>query len=444
MGMRRNMVCAVGAAAVLVASECAAQNGSRLAEEIGAIYPKIDSLYSELHRHPELSGHEVRTAARLAAGLRSLGFEVAEGVGGAGIVGVLRNGPGPAVMLRTEMDALPIRENTGLPCASVESAKEESGAEVGVMHACGHDLHMSAWMGTAAIMATGRANWSGTLLLIGQPAEETGGGAKAMLADGLFERFPRPTCALAIHDDARMPAGLVGIHAGPIMSNSDNVDITIFGRGGHGARPEATVDPIVIAARLILSLQTVVSRENSPFDPAVITVGSIHGGARNNVIPDEVRLKLTVRCFTQPVRRRLLSAIDRIAKAEALAAAAPREPLIEQTETAHALVNDSAITARVAAALIRGMDSGTVTDGAPEMTSEDLTEYQIAGVPTLMLRIGAVEKARYDESIRTGSPLPALHSSQFAPDREPAIKTSIAAEVLALRALLPNGGSAPR
>jgi len=432
--MKRYYLCC--ALALLIATQGIAQTSSRVAAEIETIYPQVDTLYRDLHQHPELSGHEQQTAAKLAAGLRSLGYEVTTGVGGTGIVGVLGNGPGPTVMLRTELDALPVVENTGLPYASVVRAKDGSGADVGVMHACGHDVHMAAWMGTAAIMATSRASWSGTLVLIGQPAEETVAGAKAMLADGLFTRFPRPAYALAIHGDARMPAGLVGIHAGPILANADNVNITIFGRGGHGARPDATVDPIVIAARVILALQTIVSRENSPFDPAVITVGTIHGGTKNNIIPDEVRLQLTVRSFTEPVRQRLLSAIERITKAEALAAAAPREPLIEHIEAAQALVNDPALTDRVAAALIHDMGSEHVTDGTPEMASEDFAEYQLAGVPTLMLRVGVVEKAKYEASIKTSSPLPSLHSPMFAPDRKPTLKASIAAEVVALRAIM--------
>ncbi len=432
--MKRYYLCC--ALALLIATQGIAQTGSGVAAEVEAIYAQVDTLYRDLHQHPELSGHEQQTAAKLAGGLRSLGYEVTTGVGGTGIVGVLRNGSGPTVMLRTELDALPVVENTGLPYASRARAKDGSGADVGVMHACGHDVHMAAWMGTAAIMATSRASWRGTLVLIGQPAEETVAGARAMLADGLFTRFPRPAYALAIHGDARMPAGRVGIHAGPILANADNVNITIFGRGGHGARPDATVDPIVIAARVILALQTIVSRENSPFDPAVITVGTIHGGTKNNIIPDEVRLQLTVRSFTEPVGQRLLSAIERITKAEALAAAAPREPLIEHIEAAQALVNDPALTERVAAALIHDMGSEHVTDGAPEMASEDFAEYQLAGVPTLMLRVGVVEKAKYEASVKTNSPLPSLHSPLFAPDREPTLKASIAAEVVALRAIM--------
>jgi amidohydrolase len=432
-----------GALALLIGAHVSAQSGSRIMTEVAAVYPQADALYRDLHQHPELSGHERQTAAKLADGLRQLGYDVTTGVGGAGVVGVLRSGPGPTVMLRTELDALPVTENTGLPYASVIRTKDDSGAEVGVMHACGHDVHMAAWMGTARIMANERLRWSGTLILIGQPAEELGAGAKAMIADGVLTRFPRPDYAIAVHDDSRLPAGVVGYHAGPIMTNADSVNITLFGRGGHGARPETTVDPVVLAARVILGVQTIVSRENSPFDPAVITVGSIHGGTKNNIIPDEVQLQLTVRSFTPAVRQRLLTAIARITKAEAAASGASREPLIEVIEVAKALVNDPALTQRVADALVRELGE-QVQDAPPEMIGEDFAEFRQAGVPTLMLRVGTVERAKYDAAMKSESTLPSLHSSQFAPDREPTIKSAIAAEVIALRAVMPRAASTVR
>ncbi|MDQ6886554.1 MAG: amidohydrolase [Gemmatimonadota bacterium] len=425
------------ACALLLVATLSAQSNSGAAADVQAAYPRSEALYLDLHQHPELSLHETETAAKLASELRQLGYDVTAGVGRTGIVGILRNGAGPTVMLRTELDALPVTENTGLPFASAVRTRDDAGLEVGVMHACGHDIHMAAWMGTARIMAGNRGQWRGTLVLVGQPAEEMVSGAKAMIADGLFTRFPRPDFALAVHDDARLPAGVVGYHAGPILTNADAVNIRIFGRGGHGARPEATVDPIVIAARTVLALQTIVSRETSPFDPAVITVGSIHGGTKNNIIPDEVQLQLTVRSFTDPVRQHLLSAIDRIAKAEAAAAGAPREPLIERSQPTQALVNDSALTRRVSAVLIRELGSTRAKDTPPEMASEDFAEFQLAGVPTLMLRIGAVEQGKYDAAMKSGAPLPSLHSSQFAPDREPTIKAAMLAEVIALRELMP-------
>ena len=425
--------------ALLFATNMSGQSKSGVAAEVVAVYPRSEALYLDLHQHPELSFHEVETAAKLANELRQLGYEVTTGVGRTGIVGVMKNGAGPTVMLRTELDALPVTENTGLPFASTVRTKDDAGLEVGVAHACGHDIHMAAWTGTARIMAANRAQWRGTLVLIGQPAEELVSGAKAMIADGLLTRFPRPDFAIAVHDDARLPAGIVGYHAGPILTNADALNIKIFGRGGHGARPEATVDPIVIAARTVLALQTIVSRETSPFDPAVITVGSIHGGTKHNIIPDEVQLQLTVRSFTQPVREHLLSAIDRIVKAEAAAAGAPREPLIERVQATQALVNDSALTRRVSAVLIREFGPARTKDVPPEMASEDFAEFQLAGVPTLMLRIGAVEQNKYDAAMKSGTPLPSLHSSQFAPDREPTIKAAMITEVLALRELMPAG-----
>lgn len=430
---------------LLLTSRIHAQSTGAVVAEVDAIYPQSEALYLDLHRHPELSLHEQQTTAKLAAGLRQLGYAVTTGVGHTGVVGILKNGDGPVVMLRTELDALPVEEKTGLPYASTVRTKDDKGMDVGVMHACGHDVHMASWMGTARIMAGARTRWRGTLMLIGQPAEEDGEGAKAMLADGLFTRFPRPDYAVAVHDDAREPAGIIGYHAGPILSNINSVKITIFGRGGHGARPEATVDPIVIAARTVLALQTIVSRETSPFDPAVVTVGSIHGGTRPNIIPGEVYLELTVRSLNEGVRKHLLSAIDRIAKAEAAAASAPREPLVEVSEGGYALVNDPALTQRAAEALVRELGPQQIKDVPPEMASEDFSEYQRAGVPTLMLRVGAVERAKYVESLKSGTILPSLHSALFAPDREPTIKAAVAAEVVTLRELMPpNAGPAPK
>jgi amidohydrolase len=404
--------------------------------EVDSIYPQAHALYRELHQNPELSNQETQTAAKLAAGLRALGFEVRTGIGGTGFVGVLKNGAGPTVVLRTELDALPVTEATGLPFASTVRTQDATGAEVGVMHACGHDVHMSAWMGAATLLARDRARWRGTLVLVGQPAEEIGVGAKAMMADGLLGRFPRPDFALAIHDDARRPAGEIGVLAGPIMTNVDNLDITVHGRGGHGARPEATVDPVVIASRIVVTLQTIVARENSPFDPAVVTVGSIHGGTKHNIIPDDVKLQLTIRSFTQEVREKLVAAVERVAKAEAGAANAPRAPTITRQKTAEALVNDPALTARVSAALARELGAGAVQEAQREMIGEDFTEWHLAGVPSLTLRIGATAREKFDAAEKGGAPLPTLHSAAFVPDVEPTIKAAIAAEVVALRELL--------
>jgi hippurate hydrolase len=340
------------------------------------------------------------------------------------------------VALRVEPDALPVVENTGLPFASQVKTKDAVGAEVGVMHACGHDAHMAAWIGTATLMARDRKSWRGTLVLVGQPAEEIGVGAQAMMADGLLKRFPRPDFALAIHDDARRLAGEIGISGGPILTNADSLDMTVYGRGGHGARPEATIDPVLIASRIVVTLQSVVAREMNPLDPAVITVGSIHGGTKHNIIPDEVKLQLTVRSFDEPVRMKLLAAIDRIAKAEAQAAGAERMPTIKRTIVAQAMSNDPALAARLQKALLRQLGPDQVKDEKPEMVSEDFTEWSLAGVPSVMMRIGAVPQDKYDAAMKNDAPLPSLHSSRFAPDAEPTIKAAIAAEVLSLRELL--------
>jgi len=430
--------------ALLSAAPLHAQRSAGVSAEVDAAYQKGEALYVDLHKAPELSFHEAATAARIATELRTLGFDVTTGVGGTGVVGVLKNGSGPTVLLRTELDALPVTEATGLPFASTVRTKDDNGLDVGVMHACGHDLHMAAVVSTARIMAGDRTRWRGTLVVIGQPAEERTSGARAMIADGLLTRFPRPDFAIAVHDDPRYPSGTIGFHAGPILSNSDAITIRVFGRGGHGARPETTVDPVVIAARTVLTLQTIVSREISPFDQAVITVGAIHGGTKRNIIPDEVRLDLTVRSFTDPVRQHLRAAIERVAKAEAAAAAAPKEPSIELSESTNALVNDTVLTQRVSAMLIRELGSSRVRDLPPESASEDFSEFQRAGIPTLMLRVGATEPAVYDKAMHDGVTLPSLHSASFRPDLQPTLKAAITAELLTLRELMPVTRSATR
>jgi len=427
-------------AAILLgsASHASAQNRpADIAAEVDAVYAQADALYRDLHRQPELSGHEEKTAATLAAGLRALGYEVTTGVGRTGVVGVLKNGAGPIVLLRTELDGLPVEEKTGLDYASTARTKDDNGVDVGLMHACGHDIHMAAWMTTARIMAGARDRWAGTLVLIGQPAEEMVRGAQWMIEDGLLTRFPRPDFALAIHDDARYPAGVIGYRAGPVLSNSDNIRVTIYGAGGHGARPETTIDPVVIAARTVLALQTIVSREVSPFDAAVITVGTIHAGTKANIIPAEAQIELSVRSLTDKVRAHLLSAIDRIVKAEAVAGRSPKEPVIERFGGTDALVNDPALTQRVSGALVRVLGSERVKEVAPEMASEDFSRFHKAGIPTLMLRIGAVEPTAFEAAEKAGITAPSLHSPLFAPDRERTLKAAVTAEVLSLRELMP-------
>jgi hippurate hydrolase len=409
---------------------------SRVKPDIDRLYPDIEQLYIELHQHPELSLHEEKTSATMAARLKKLGFEVTTGVGGYGVVGLLRNGAGPTLLLRTDMDALPVKEQTGLPYASSVTTKDDSGAEVPVMHACGHDLHMATWIATASILSKEKDLWHGTLMFIGQPAEERAMGAKAMLGAGLFRRFPKPDVALAIHDHATTPAGTVSIVPGYVWANSDSVNLTIFGRGGHGAAPQATVDPIVIAARTVLALQTIVSRENDPVDPAVITVGSIHGGTKHNIIPDEVRLQLTVRSYKPEVRERLLAAIERIAKAEAQAARAPKDPEMQVVESTKATYNDPTLTRRVSEAIAAALGADKILQPPPELAAEDFSEYISAGVPGVNLRVGAVEPGRFEASKNGGAPLPSLHSALFAPDRERTLRTAILAETLAALALL--------
>jgi hippurate hydrolase len=404
--------------------------------QIAAVAPSTEALYVDLHQHPELSGQEHETAKKLAERVRALGYEVTTGVGGTGLVALLRNGPGPTVMLRTEMDALPVREKTGLPFASTLMASGPDGQPVPVMHACGHDLHMAAWYGTAQLMANNRQAWSGTLMLVGQPAEETGAGAAAMLKDGLFTRFPRPDYALSMHDDPYVALGQVGYHAGPFRSSIDSVAITIYGRGGHGAAPHETRDPIVIAARTVMALQTLVSRENSPMEPLVVTVGSIHGGTKSNIIPDEVKLQLTVRAMREDVRQRALASIRREARGEALAAGAGREPLVEVYESLPPVYNDPGLTARAVAALQPALGQDNVVDMGTRLAGDDFTYYGLAGVKALVLHVGAVARARQQEAQRTGVPLPIPHSPLWAPEYQPTLRVAMRAQSAILVDLL--------
>jgi amidohydrolase len=426
-------LCAIGL--VAVQPNLAAQRS--VTPDVDAIYADIEALYKDLHRNPELAFQETQTVAKLSARLKALGFEVTTGVGKTGIVAILKNGAGPTVMLRTELDALPVAEKTGLPFASTVTTKNSAGQLVPVMHACGHDLHMSAWAGTARIMAEHKDRWRGTLMLVGQPAEETLGGAVAMLEDGLFTRFPRPNFALSLHDDDTMPAGTVGYRPGLFRAMSDRVEITVFGRGGHAAMPHNTIDPVVLASRIVLSLQTIVSRENNPADPLVITVGAIHGGTQGNVIPDEVKLELSVRTLTPQVRTRTLAAIRRIAKGEAETAGAPREPLVTApASTPLPVVNDPALISRLAGALKTALGEPNVVEMPAKMTSEDFAYYGATGVPIALLHIGAVNRAKLEESRKTGIPVPAPHSPEWAPEYEPTLKAAIRAEVTALLELL--------
>jgi len=405
-------------------------------KEVEAAYPAAHALYLDVHEHPELSSHEVQTAAKLAGRLRGLGYDVTEQVGGTGIVALLKNGAGPTVMLRTELDALPVEEKTGLVYASKVRAKDDAGHDVPVMHACGHDLHMASILGTAMVMAHSKDTWHGTLMLIGQPAEETIGGAKRMLADGLLTRFPRPDVAVAMHVGNRLPAGTVGITPGVFNTNADSLRITIYGKGGHGAAPHTTIDPIVIAARTILALQTIASREVKPGEMAIVTVGYVHAGTKNNIIPDQAELGLTVRTNKPEVRRQVLAAIARITKGEAEVAGAPREPLIDHYEGTDLVYNDPALAQRLRGALESALGKDNVVMEEPITASEDFSNYVEQGIPGFYFSLGGADPEKFAEAKATGTILPSNHSPLFAPDVDPALHTGIAAEVAVLRDLL--------
>jgi amidohydrolase len=417
----------------LSSASAQASSGSK---EVEAVYPEAHALYLDLHQNPELSGHETQTAAKLAGRLRGLGYELTEHVGGTGIVAILKNGAGPTVMLRTELDALPVEEKTGLPYASKVRAKDDAGHDVPVAHACGHDLHMAALVGTAAIMAHSKNTWHGTLMLIGQPAEETISGAKAMIADGLFQRFPNPDVGVAMHVDNLLPAGQAGITSGIYNTNADSLRITIYGKGGHGSAPHTTIDPIVIAARTILTLQTITSRELKPGEMAVITVGYIQAGTKNNIIPDHAELGLTVRTFKPEIRKQILAAIARITKAEAEAGGAPREPLIEHYESTDSVYNSPALAQRLRAPLEAALGKTNVITTEPITPSEDYAFFVEQGVPSLYFSLGGADPEKFAQAKATGVMLPSNHSPLFAPDADPALHTGIAAEVAVLRNLL--------
>jgi amidohydrolase len=427
-----------------------AATAQSLDERVNRELPSLLSTYVKLHAAPELSHHEEHTAAFLAGQLRALGFDVTEHIGkyrqpgltGYGLVAIMRNGAGPVVLVRTELDALPVEEKTGLTYASKVKTKDEAGQDVSVMHACGHDVHMTTLLGTAKMLVQLKDRWRGTLILIGQPAEERIDGARAMLDDGMYTRFPRPNYAIALHDVSDLEAGLVGYTPGYALASATSVDITVRGIGGHGAHPDSTKDPIVLAAAIITELQTIVSRERSPFDPAVVTVGSIHGGTKHNIIPDDVHLQLTVRAFKEEVRQRILASIARIARGEAIAAGVPEElyPIVtvSESEAVPATYNDLALTERLAGAFRRALGNDRVVESGREMGSEDFGLFGLEGhqIPICMFRLGAVDPARVAESRKTGKPLPSLHSSLFQPLPEPTIRTGVIAMTAAVLDLM--------
>jgi amidohydrolase len=403
--------------------------------------PSYLKLYQTLHQHPELSRQEQQTATEVAGALKRYGYSVTTGVGGFGVVGVLHNGAGRTVLLRGDMDALPVAEETGLAFASTAIAKDETGQKVPVMHACGHDLHVTNLLATAAFMAESRQRWSGTLLVIAQPAEEVGEGALRMIKAGLFERFPRPDYAIALHVAPDLPSGHVAITSGWAAANADAVDIKLFGRGGHGSRPQDAIDPIVIAAHFITALQTLVSRRNDPQQPAVITVGSIHGGTTRNVIPDSVQLLLTVRSYTDEVRGRLLSEIAQLARDLSTAFGSPKPPEVHVKEDyTPAVYNDPDLASAAAHVFAEALGPQAVDTAHAAMTAEDFGRYgKQLKIPSLLVRLGATAQAQVDASQQPGAaPLPSLHSSRFAPDAPLALRTGVRAMAALAVSLLPK------
>ncbi|MED5512839.1 amidohydrolase [Pseudoalteromonas sp. DY56-GL22] len=395
--------------------------------------PEIEKLYLDLHQSPELSYHEKETGQKLAKQLKQLGFTVTDNVGGYGVVGIYENGDGPTVMIRTDTDGLPIVEQTGKPYASKVTVTNDAGATVGVMHGCGHDIHMSSFIGTAQQLMTHKDQWQGTLMMVAQPAEEVGGGAKAMLKEGLFTKYPTPDHVIGLHVSASVPAGKVSMKTEYTMASVDSVDITVKGKGGHGAYPHTTIDPVVIASRIVLALQTITSRELSPLEPSVITVGSIHGGSKHNVISDEVKLQLTLRSYNPEVRLQQIAAIKRITKGIALSAGldeslAP-EVYVHEDESIPSTYNNPAQTNVVRSAIANAIGEDNVLETEAVMAGEDFGLYGRTeqNVPITLFWLGGVEPSQYDSAMQSGTTLPSLHSSKFAPDYKKALPTGITA-----------------
>jgi len=407
--------------------------------DLSWIPPRVDrefaslfKLYRHLHANPEIAFQEARTAQRMAQELEASGFKVTRSIGGHGVVGLLRNGEGPTLMLRTDLDGLPITEETGLEYASKVRIQDSDGQSIGLMHACGHDVHMTCFVGAARMLSREKNRWKGTLLMVAQPAEERGAGARAMLADGLFEKFPVPDYAIALHNDAGMQAGRVGVCSGYALAGVDSIDLTVRGVSGHGGYPSTTKDPVVMAAQTVLSLQTIVSREIPAIDPAVVTVGSIHGGSKHSIIPDEVRLQLTVRYYTDETRDRIRDGIGRISEGIARAAGMPpdRLPLMSILDSTPPTYNDPSLARRASRAMARVLGKDNVLDLKPVMGGEDFGLYGRTPrkVPICMFWLGAVAPEKWVASRKPGAPpLPSLHSSRYAPDPEPTLKTGVKA-----------------
>jgi amidohydrolase len=440
--MRRKLLAAMLLASFMTAPAPAQE----LRQAIAGDMPGLVALYRDFHANPELSMQETRSAARMADEARRLGFTVTTGVGVTGVVAVLENGPGPVLLLRADMDALPVEEQTGLSFASRARGTTREGQATGIMHACGHDTHMAAWVGAARRLVAMRSQWSGTLVMIAQPGEETSQGAKAMLEDGLFTRFPHPTHAIAFHDSATLPAGTIGYSDGPALANVDSVDMTVRGVGGHGAAPHTTRDPIVLASRIVTSLQTLVSRELDPLDSAVVTVGSFQAGTKHNIISDEARLLITVRSYTPQVRRMLLDGIARIARGEAIAAGVPQDRMpvvtVREGEATPATVNSAALTDATMARFRSHFGEARVQLTRPVMAGEDFGRFRIADprLESLIFWVGGVPQDRWDAAHGDMASLPSLHSPFWAPDAEKVISTATEAMVVAAMGVL---GRAP-
>ena len=430
-------------AALALAAPVAAQD---LRTDVQSDLPGLMELYRDLHAHPELSFEEVETAAKLAKRMRALGFEVTEGVGKTGVVSVMQNGTGPTVLLRADMDGLPVVEQTGLPFASQVTATPASGVETGVMHACGHDTHMAAFIGAAQLLAERKGEWQGTLVMVLQPAEEIGLGALAMLEDGLYTRFPKPDYAVAFHDAAQFPAGMIGYSPGFALANVDSVDITVRGVGGHGAYPHTAKDPIVLASAIVMKLQTLVSRESSPLEPTVITVGSFHSGAKHNIISDQAKLQLTVRSYSDESRKLLLDGIARIARGEAIAAGIPDAlmPVVEVEDPyTPSTFNDPGFTEKVMTTFRKQFGKDRVMQVPSVMGGEDFSQFKRAApddVQSLIFWVGGVPQAEWEAAQQGEAALPSLHSPFWAPDAERVIATGAEALATAALDLMPKSG----
>lgn len=414
------------------------QAANALSQAVHDVLPKLESLYTDIHSHPELSMQEVRTAGLAAEHLQALGFEVTTGIGKTGVVGLLRNGDGPTVMLRADMDALPVAEATGAPYASTVTVGDADGGTIPVMHACGHDMHVTWLMGTATLLARDRSSWKGTLMAVFQPAEETAEGAQAMIDDGLFQRFPKPDVVLGQHVMVG-PAGAIGGRAGVITSAADSLQIRLFGRGAHGSMPQASVDPVVLAAATVLRLQTIVSREVAPTESAVVTIGSLQAGTKENVIPDEAIIKLNVRTFDEGVRQRVLDAITRIVNAEAEASGSPRPPEITPLDRYSLVTNDAEATTKLVAAFRQHFPAERMRETGPTPASEDFGSFGAQwGVPSVFWFVGGTDPEVYAKAKAANkiNEIPSNHSPLFLPALHPTLETGVEALVVAARAWL--------